>query len=97
MTGDGSVAGPHVRSANDYRNSLRDGRRVFYRGAAVDDVTQHPVFAHAVDHAALDYELAEDPAFKELALGPDGYSRYFHVPQTAADLLARSALIAPPR
>jgi 4-hydroxybutyryl-CoA dehydratase/vinylacetyl-CoA-Delta-isomerase len=82
-----------LRSANDYRESLRDGRRVFYRGTAVDDVTTDPVFSYAVDHAALDYELAEDPAFSGLALGPDGHSRYFHVPQTAADLLARSALI----
>jgi 4-hydroxybutyryl-CoA dehydratase/vinylacetyl-CoA-Delta-isomerase len=93
MTDDGLAGGAHVRSANEYRESLRDGRRVFYRGAAVEDVTTHPVFSHAVDHAALDFELAEDPAFKDLALGPDGYSRYFHVPQTAADLLARSALI----
>src|SRR5581483_8622773 len=31
--------------------------------------------------------------YRELAVGPDGYSRYFTVPRTSDDLLARSALI----
>lgn len=82
-----------LRTADEYRRSLRDGRRVFYRGAAVDDVTAHPVFAHAIDHAALDYEMAHSDVYAEVALGPDGRSRYFHVPQNGDDLLARSALI----
>ena len=86
-------AAPRVRSADEYRASLRDGRRVFYRGRAVDDVTTHPVFLHAVQHAALDFEFGHDPAFRDLAIGPDGYSRYFQVPQTGDDLLARSSLI----
>jgi len=82
-----------LRTPEEYRESLRDGRRVFYRGEAVADVTAHPVFRHAVEHASLDYAMAEDPATLELAVAPDGYSRYFHVPRSADDLLARSALI----
>jgi len=82
-----------LRTPDEYRASLRDGRRVYYRGAAVDDVTTHSVFAHAVDHAALDYEMAHSGVYSGLAIGPDGNSRYFHVPQTGEDLLARSALI----
>lgn len=81
-----------LRSPAEYRESLRDGRRIYYRGERVDDVTTHPVLHHAVDHAALDYELSEDPAYAELTV-IDGYSRYFHVPRTSEDLLARSALI----
>src|SRR5579872_2597721 len=84
---------PRLRTAAEYRESLRDGRRVFYRGVAVEDVTTHPVFQHAVNHAALDFEMAHDPGHSALAVGPDGASRYFHVPRDAADLLARSALI----
>jgi aromatic ring hydroxylase len=83
---------PRLRSADDYRESLRDGRRVFYRGAPVEDVTTHEVLRHAVDHAALDYRMAHDPRYSELAV-VDGYSRYFDVPTSTADLLARSALI----
>src|SRR5215471_4157447 len=84
---------PRLRSADEYRESLRDGRRVFYRGERVADVTTHDVFRHAVEHASLDYRMAHDERYRELAIGADGYSRYFTVPATAEDLLARSALI----
>src|SRR5207248_1161479 len=88
-----SVERPRLRSPERYRESLRDGRRVFYRGERVEDVTTHPVLRHAVEHAALDYRMAEDEAHRELAVAPEGYSRYFQVPGSAEDLLARSALI----
>ena len=89
----GAAGSGRLRSADEYRESLRDGRRVFYRGVAVEDVTTHPVFALAVDHAALDFEMAHSGAYAGLAVGPGGYSRYFYVPQSGEDLLARSALI----
>jgi aromatic ring hydroxylase len=89
----GAAQRPRLRTAAEYRESLRDGRRVFYRGVAAEDVTTHPVFSFAVDHAALDFELAHDAGYAGLAVGPDGYSRYFHVPLSGEDLLARSALI----
>ena len=82
-----------LRSPEEYRESLRDGRRVFYRGERVEDVTTHPVFRHAVEHASLDYAMAHDPTQRDLAVTSDGYSRYFHVPRSADELLARSALI----
>ncbi|HEY1775318.1 MAG TPA: 4-hydroxyphenylacetate 3-hydroxylase N-terminal domain-containing protein [Solirubrobacteraceae bacterium] len=82
-----------LRTADEYRASLRDGRRVFYRAEQVDDVTKHPAFSPAVEHAALDFEMSHDPQYAALALSEDGASRYFHVPRTDADLLARSALI----
>jgi 4-hydroxybutyryl-CoA dehydratase/vinylacetyl-CoA-Delta-isomerase len=82
-----------TRSAEAYRQSLRDGRRVYYRGQRVEDVTAHPVLRAAVDHAALDFELAEDPRYRELAVTADGHSAYFTVPASAEDLLRRSALI----
>ena len=88
-----SDARPRLRSPDEYRESLRDGRRVFYRGEAVADVTTHDVFRHAVEHASLDYLMAHDERYRELAIGSDGYSRYFTVPRTSEDLLARSALI----
>jgi aromatic ring hydroxylase len=82
-----------LRSADEYRASLRDGRRVFYRGEQVDDVTAHPVLRHAVNHASLDFLMAEDEEHRDLAVASDGTSRYFSVPRTSEDLLARSALI----
>jgi 4-hydroxybutyryl-CoA dehydratase/vinylacetyl-CoA-Delta-isomerase len=84
---------PVLRTPHEYRESLRDDRRIFYRGVAVDDVTEHPVFSLAVNHASLDFAMAHDDAYAGIAVAPEGYSRYFHVPQGAEDLLARSHLI----
>jgi 4-hydroxybutyryl-CoA dehydratase / vinylacetyl-CoA-Delta-isomerase len=79
-----------------YLDSLRDGRRVYYRGELVDDVAQHPVLGRAISHAAVDFEMAHDPAHRPLAVveGPEPYSRYYLVPQSAEDLKQRSRLIA---
>ena len=85
-----------LRTAQQYTDSLRDGRTVYFRGRKVDDVTTHPVIGTAVEHAATDYRMAHDPAEAQLAVveGPDGpYSRYYQIPRTADDLLLRSALI----
>ena len=85
-----------LMTAEEYVQSLRDGRTVWYRGKQVDDVTTHPVIGLAVQHAAIDYRMAEDAAERELAVvdGPDGpYSRYYEIPRTPDDLLRRSALI----
>jgi aromatic ring hydroxylase len=87
------AASSTLRSAEEYRESLRDGRRVFYRGKRVEDVTTHPVLKTAVDHAALDYILAEDPEHRDLAVSEEGYSRYFALPRSAEDLLRRTELI----
>jgi 4-hydroxybutyryl-CoA dehydratase / vinylacetyl-CoA-Delta-isomerase len=81
-----------LRSPQQYLESLRDGRRVYYRGQRVGDVTTHPVIGVAARHAATDYQMAEDEAYRDLAV-VDGRSRYYVVPQTTEDLLARSRLI----
>ena len=86
-----------LRTPDQYKASLRDGRAVFFRGEKVPDVTTHPVIGIAVEHAALDYRMAEDAQYRELAVvkeGADQYSRYFHIPRNGDDLLKRSALIA---
>lgn len=49
-----------LRTAQQYRDGLRDGRRVQYRGERVDDVVAHPELRPAVDHSALCYSIAED-------------------------------------
>ena len=85
-----------LMTAEQYAESLRDGRTVYYRGERVDDVTTHPVIGVAVDHAAIDYRMAHDEAERALAVveGPAGpCSRYYAIPRTPDDLLKRSALI----
>ena len=86
-----------LRTPEQYKESLRDGRAVFFRGEKVADVTTHPVIGIAVEHACIDYRMAEDPKYRELAVMQDGggeYSRYFHLPRNGDDLLKRSELIA---
>ena len=87
-----------LRTVEQYKASLRDGRVVYFQGQRVEDVTSHPVIGVAVNHAAIDYELADDPAYRDLAVYADRetgqqYSRYFKIPATAEDLLKRSELI----
>ncbi len=88
-----------LRTVEEYKQSLRDGRVVYYRGERVPDVTSHPVIGVAVEHAAIDYRMAEDPAHRDLAVTTwpgtaEPISRYYAVPKTSDDLLKRSALIA---
>lgn len=85
-----------LRTPVEYFESLRDGREVWFRGERVPDVTAHPVIGKAVQHAAIDYEMAESPLHRELAVVSEegeAYSRYYKIPETARDLLLRSRLI----
>lgn len=85
-----------LRTPQQYIDSIRDDRTVFYRGERVADVTAHPVIKKAVHHAALDFEMAENPDYKDLAVvneGGDRYSRYFKIPASTDDLMKRSQLI----
>jgi aromatic ring hydroxylase len=87
-----------LRTADEYRRSLLDGRVLHYRGRRVRDVTAEPDLRVAVDHAALDFEVGHDPAYHDLAVAKDAdsgedYSAYYRIPGSAEDLLARSKLI----
>ncbi|MEE8177775.1 MAG: 4-hydroxyphenylacetate 3-hydroxylase N-terminal domain-containing protein [Acidobacteriota bacterium] len=85
-----------LRTPEQFRNSLKDGRVVYYKGQRVEDVTTHPVLKIGVDSSAVDYELAETPEFRELAVVqmPEGepFSRFFLPPRSPEDLLLRRKL-----
>ncbi len=86
-----------LRTAQEYRDSLRDGRAVFFRGQRVADVTEHPLIGIAVEHAALEYTMPQDPRWSGLAVveqDGDSYNRCYKIPLDSADLLKRSELIA---
>jgi 4-hydroxybutyryl-CoA dehydratase / vinylacetyl-CoA-Delta-isomerase len=86
-----------LRTADEYRAGLRDGRTLWYRGRRIPDVTAEPELRVAVDHAALDFEVGHDARYAELAVARDDdgepYSAYFRLPRSADDLRARSLLI----
>ena len=87
-----------LRTPEEYRASLKDGRTVYYKGERVPDVTENPVIQVAIEHAGIDYHMAEDPQWKDLATVKDEetgqlISRYYQLPRNSQDLLNRSALI----
>jgi 4-hydroxyphenylacetate 3-monooxygenase len=51
-----------IRTGEDYRESLRDGREVWIDGERVSDVPSHPMLKPAVDGRARIFDLAHDPA-----------------------------------
>ncbi len=54
-----------IRTGNDYRASIRDGREVWINGERVRDVTTHPAFRPVVDIRARIYDMAHDPATRD--------------------------------
>ena len=85
-----------LRTAAQFLAGLRDTREVYYRGARVPSVVDHPELGVAARHASIDFELAENPNYRGLAVhreGSEEYSAYYRVPRSSQDLLSRSKLI----
>ncbi len=87
-----------LRTPQEYKASLQDERVIYYKGERVKDVTTHPALRVAVHHASIDYQMAEDPQYRDLAVAHDPdtgaeISRYYHLPRNSDDLLKRSQLI----
>jgi 4-hydroxyphenylacetate 3-monooxygenase len=51
-----------IRTGQQYRDSIRDGRQVWINGERVPDVTVHPMFRPLVDVRARIYDMAHEPA-----------------------------------
>ncbi|MFQ5435115.1 MAG: 4-hydroxyphenylacetate 3-hydroxylase N-terminal domain-containing protein, partial [Anaerolineae bacterium] len=87
-----------LKTVQEYKESLKDGRIIYYKGQRVEDVTTHPDLSVCVNTMALDYELAEDPQYHDLAtvfdeeLG-ERINRYYYLPQNGDDLLKQFDLI----
>ena len=85
-------------SPEHYRESLNDGRVVYYKGEQVENVATHRNLSVCVDLMAIDYEMAENPEFRDLAVMDDPetgeiISRYYYKPQNAEDLIKAHDLI----
>jgi len=55
-----------IRTGEDYKASIRDGRAVYMNGEKIRDVTIHPAFKPLVDLRARIYDLQHDPATQHL-------------------------------
>jgi aromatic ring hydroxylase len=81
-----------MRSGAEYREALRDGRKVWVMGVgAVEDVTTHPATRAMVDEYVLWYDRHLDPAWQDILLTPaEGGERApwaFYVPRNTDDLV----------
>jgi 4-hydroxyphenylacetate 3-monooxygenase len=83
-----------MRTGAEYREALRDGRRVWVMGEGLaDDVTTHPATRAMVDEYVAWYDLHFDPAWQDALLTPpDARSKRtpwaYVVPKSADDLSA---------
>jgi aromatic ring hydroxylase len=81
-----------MRTGAEYREALRDGRRVWVMGEGfVDDVTTHPATRAMVEEYVAWYDLHFDPDWQEIAIRPpDGAGERtpwaYVVPKSADDL-----------
>ena len=81
-----------MRTGDEYRASLRDGRDVWVLGEGrIEDVTTHPATRAMVDAYAAWYDRHFDPAWRETLFTPEaapGERRplAFEVPETIDDL-----------
>ncbi len=87
-----------LMTPQQYKDSLNDGRVVYYKGERVENVTTHPDLKVCADLMAIDYEMAENPEYRDIAVMKDtetgsDISRYYHKPQNADDLLKVYELI----
>jgi 4-hydroxyphenylacetate 3-monooxygenase len=83
-----------MRTGADYLKSLRDGRQVFVDGEKVADVTGHKAFREAARSMARLYDIAAEPANRELMTFTSSKTgqpvlRAYQIPKTHADLRAR--------
>src|SRR5262245_31630731 len=85
-----------LRTREQFLNGLRDSREVYYQGERVHSVPDHPELGVAARHASIDFQLAEDPDYRSLAVHDDGretYSAYYRIPHDSEGLVSRSSLI----
>ncbi|MGB1035814.1 MAG: 4-hydroxyphenylacetate 3-hydroxylase family protein [Candidatus Puniceispirillales bacterium] len=61
-----------IRTGDEYKDSIRDNREVYMDGQRVKDVTAHPMFKPLIDIRARIYDMAHEPATKDIMTVQDG-------------------------
>jgi 4-hydroxyphenylacetate 3-monooxygenase len=88
-----------LRTGAEYLASIKnDGRRVFVDGEEVRDVTTHPAFREGAATIASLYDIASDPANRELMTYPSPttgqpVNRCWQIPYSVEDLKLRRGAI----
>jgi 4-hydroxyphenylacetate 3-monooxygenase len=82
-----------VKTGEEYRASLRDGRVVYYKGEEIADVTTHPAMEGGINTIARLYDAQQDAEASEILTRerPDGsrVTAAYLLPRTKQDLRFR--------
>ncbi len=65
-----------IRTGEQYRNSIRDGREVWINGERVKDVTTHPMFKPIVDVRARIYDMQHEAASRDIMTYQENGERF---------------------
>ena len=65
-----------IRTGEEYRNSLDDGREVWINGKKISDICSHPQIKPIIDVRARIYDMQHDPATKEQTTYKEDGERY---------------------
>lgn len=90
-----AVSGSGLRTGRDYLAAIKnDGRRIFLDGQEIRDVTNHPAFREGAKTIASLYDIAADPANRELMTYPSpltgkAVNRMWQLPKSIEDLRQR--------
>ncbi|PLR87740.1 4-hydroxyphenylacetate 3-hydroxylase N-terminal domain-containing protein [Bacillus sp. V33-4] len=90
---------PHLMTGEQYKESLRDGRRVIdAHGNLIHDVTTHPALKRGIDNLAKVYDSQFDPETRDITtfINPEDGKRYstgWLVPTTKEDLKHRREML----
>jgi 4-hydroxyphenylacetate 3-monooxygenase len=93
----GSPEHPNLRSGEQFKESLRDGRHVVVDGRDVEDVTTEPTLKGGIDTLAAMYDAQLDPAHADVttSVDPDTGERIatgWLVPRSREDLRRHVAM-----
>ncbi len=72
-----------IRTGEQYRDSIRDGREVWIGGERVRDVTRHPMFKPLVDIRARIYDMQHEAATQSVMTYAEGPERFAQSPPFA--------------
>jgi 4-hydroxyphenylacetate 3-monooxygenase len=87
-----------IRTGDEYRDSIRDGRQVWIDGEQVSDVTTHPMFKPIVDVRARIYDLAHEAESQQVMTYADEETGELNaiankLPKTRQDWLDKRAAV----
>lgn len=86
-----------LKTGEEYKESLRDGREVWYQGERIHDVTTHFATAGGIDLIARSYDEQHAPETQDVLtfVRQDGarISKAWMVPRTKEDLKSRRAAV----